>query len=299
MSTQVKQPLHETAGGLQAKAPRGVIATMADKFGMDPRAFESTIKATVMPVGNRVPSNEEIAAFLLVAKKYDLNPFTKEIFAFPAKGGGIQPIVSIDGWLRIINSHPEFDGMEFEDSIDDAGNLTAVTCRIHRKDRTHPTEVTEYMAECRGNSEPWKRWPARMLRHKSAIQCGRYAFGFSGIMDPDEAERYAVSVEAEQTVTGGARSRRLADVIQPRQNAQAAPQEAEAASPENDSSPDAEPEDLDTTEHTPQSLHDAIVSAKDRPELDALRQHIKLMPEEHRDVLEQLHADRAMELAGL
>jgi hypothetical protein len=29
-----------------------------------------------------------------------------------------------------------------------------------------------------------------MLRHKAAIQCGRYAFGLSGIIDPDEAERF-------------------------------------------------------------------------------------------------------------
>jgi hypothetical protein len=28
-----------------------------------------------------------------------------------------------------------------------------------------------------------------MLRHKAAIQAARYAFGFAGIMEPDEAER--------------------------------------------------------------------------------------------------------------
>ncbi len=28
-----------------------------------------------------------------------------------------------------------------------------------------------------------------MLRHKAAIQCTRYAIGFAGIIDPDEAER--------------------------------------------------------------------------------------------------------------
>jgi hypothetical protein len=28
-----------------------------------------------------------------------------------------------------------------------------------------------------------------MLRHKALIQCARYAFGFGGIVDPDEAER--------------------------------------------------------------------------------------------------------------
>jgi hypothetical protein len=65
---------------------------------------------------------------------------------------------------------------------------------VHRKDRSHPIEVTEYLAECRQGTEPWKKWPARMLRHKAAIQAIRYAFGFSGIVDPDEADRMRPSV---------------------------------------------------------------------------------------------------------
>ena len=45
------------------------------------------------------------------------------------------------------------------------------------------------MNECRRNTDPWKQWPSRMLRHKATIQAARYAFGFSGIVDQDEAER--------------------------------------------------------------------------------------------------------------
>jgi hypothetical protein len=39
-----------------------------------------------------------------------------------------------------------------------------------------------------------------MLRHKAAIQCARYAFGFAGIMEPDEYERM-VSVETVEPST--------------------------------------------------------------------------------------------------
>ena len=140
-----------------------------------------------------IPNNArpaEIITFLAIAKQYRLNPITKEIYAF-ANRGGVQPIVSIDGWLKIINSHPDFDGMEFRDTLDDSGALRAVTCRIYRKDRTHPVEMTEYMDECKRNTDPWRQWPNRMLRHKATIQAARYAFGFSGIADPDEAERTA------------------------------------------------------------------------------------------------------------
>lgn len=172
---------------VEAKPMRSVLVDMASRFGMEERAFEATLRGTVVPANT---TREEFAAFLLVAKEYDLNPITKEIYAFPKKGGGIQPIVSIDGWLNIINSHPNFDGMEFVDNFDPAtGKLSSITCKMYRKDRGRPVEVTEYMGECTRNTDVWKQWPARMLRHKATIQAARYAFGFSGIMEPDEAER--------------------------------------------------------------------------------------------------------------
>ena len=165
----------------------GLVEDLALSASLSPEEFRSTLLNTVMP-GN--VTEAQLMAFLMVAQKYDLNPITKEIYAFPSRGG-INPIVSIDGWLKIINSNEQFDGMEFSDQFDD-GNLVSVTCKIFRKDRSHPTEVTEYMNECRdksGKSEPWKKWPARMLRHKATIQAARYAFGLSGIYDPDEGER--------------------------------------------------------------------------------------------------------------
>jgi phage recombination protein Bet len=165
---------------------QSLIAAMASQYQMDPKAFGDTVRATCMP---KDASNEEFAAFLMVAKQYDLNPVTREIYAFPKKGGGIQPIVGIDGWMNLINSHPACDGLEFKDEFNDQGQLVSITCLIHRKDRKHPTMVTEYMAECKRPTEPWTKWPARMLRHKAAIQCARYAFGFAGIIDPEEAER--------------------------------------------------------------------------------------------------------------
>jgi len=163
-----------------------LIESMAATAGMNAREFESTVRDTC---GCKGATPEQFGAFLLVAREYGLNPLVKEIFAFPSKGGGITPIVSVDGWLRMANDHEQFDGLTFEDRIDSNGNLLAITARLHRKDRAHAIEVTEYMAECRQNTDPWKKWPGRMLRHKAAIQAIRYGLGFSGIADPDEGER--------------------------------------------------------------------------------------------------------------
>jgi phage recombination protein Bet len=144
--------------------------------------------------------------FLQVAHQYRLNPLIRELYAFVGKGGGIVPIVPIDGWANIINSNPHYDGIEFEDRWVEPGNgkapeLVSVTCIIYRKDRSHPTKITEYMNECfQPGKDPWVKWPARMLRHKSMIQAARIAFSLAGIYDPDEAERILESEERREQV---------------------------------------------------------------------------------------------------
>ena len=166
------------------------LTQLSKRLDVSESELHSIVLNTVMPNGGRSVSNDQFITFIAVANEYGLNPMVKEIYAFPAKGGGIQPIVSIDGWLKIINNHKDFNGMVFEDVRED-GKLVAIKCKIYKKEIEHPVEVVEYMDECKKpNSEPWSKWPSRMLRHKAAIQCGRYAFGLSGIIDPDEAERY-------------------------------------------------------------------------------------------------------------
>ncbi len=169
---------------------QSLIQKMAEVYQIAPEKFLATLKATVFPSGKPV-TEEQIIAFLVVANRYTLNMFIKEIYAFPGRAGGIIPIVSVDGWATLINREEKLDGIEFVDQLNQDGFLVAVTCRIYRKDRSHPTEVTEYMAECKRDTDPWRQWPNRMLRHKSLIQAARYAFGFAGIYDPDEAERIA------------------------------------------------------------------------------------------------------------
>lgn len=167
------------------KKELSVITDLATAHGMSREQFEAAMKATVFPEKG---TPAQFAAFCMVAKQYNLNPLLKEIYAFPAKSGGIVPIVSVDGWCNIINSNPALNGIDFEDKLED-GKLVSITCIIYRKDREHPVKCTEYMKECARDVDVWKKWPARMLRHKALIQCARYAFSLSGIYDEDEAYR--------------------------------------------------------------------------------------------------------------
>jgi len=157
-----------------------VIMKLGSKFGVEQNNLMDTLKATAF---KGTATNEQMVALCIVADQYGLNPFTKEIYAFPDKQNGIVPVVGVDGWSRIINSNAEFDGIEFDQDED------SCTCRIFRKDRAHSVEVTEYLDECKRNTGPWTSHPRRMLRHKAMIQAARLAFGYVGIYDKDEAER--------------------------------------------------------------------------------------------------------------
>ena len=166
-----------------------------------------TLKATAF---KEEVSDAQMTALLVVANQYGLNPWVKEIFAFPDKQNGIVPVVGVDGWTRIINSHSQFDGIEFEQAtnmLELPGAKPApewMECRIFRKDRSRPIVVREYLDEVyrppfKGKygtvNGPWQSHTKRFLRHKTMIQCARLAFGFGGIYDQDEAERIVEATE--------------------------------------------------------------------------------------------------------
>lgn len=179
------------------KALDTLLKTIAEKLGMgdDGAGLLAALKATAFKPAKVngqfvAPTDAQIMALLVVSNQYGLNPWLKEIYAFPDKFGGIVPVVGVDGWSRIINTHPQYDGVEFEQ------DENMCTCTIHRKDRGHPTRITEYMVECRGTQGAWLTHPYRFLRHKALIQCARLAFGFGGIYEQDEAERIIDAVDA-------------------------------------------------------------------------------------------------------
>lgn len=175
---------------VEIKQKPKLLERMGERFGVAPSEMMATLKATAFK-GN--VTNEQMMALLVVAEQYNLNPWTKEIYAYPDRGG-IVPVVGVDGWSRIINSDPNFDGMDFKEADDNSW----IECTIHRKDRAHPVSVREYLAECKRDQGPWLTHPRRMLRHKAMIQCARLAFGFAGIYEPDEAERIQEAIQKEE-----------------------------------------------------------------------------------------------------
>ena len=204
----------------------GVVTELAGRLKVDPQKLIRTFSMTCWRADEQI-TNEQMVALCVVANEYKLNPFTKEIYAYPDKKGGIVPVVSVDGWARIVNEHPQYNGMRFEtpprdewDYQDEDAKLCPdeMTCLMYRKDRDHPIEITEYLDEVyrpafvknagkEGEYKipgPWQSHTKRLLRHKTVIQTARIAFGFAGIYDQDEAERIidAGDVEVVSSASG-------------------------------------------------------------------------------------------------
>ena len=191
--------MSETA--LATQNSNSLVTKFAERFGVEPNKLLGTLKATAFKQsGDKEASNEQMMALLIVADQYRLNPFTKEIFAFDDKHKGIVPVVSVDGWARIINEHSQLDGIEFRYAEKMVTMSDAKPCPewceavITRKDRAQPIVVREYLDEVyqpkrNGYTGPWQTHTKRMLRHKALIQGSRIAFGFAGIHDEDEAYR--------------------------------------------------------------------------------------------------------------
>lgn len=172
---------------------KSLVTKMASAYAVEPVKFLDTLRATAF---RDARTNEELMALMIVADKYQLNPFTREIYAFVdrKRGGAVVPIVGLDGHIRIITSHPLYVGMTIVESPEEVEYKNGNPCpkwieaTCYRKGAEHNPTVRERLADNYRDTQPWQQNTSRMLRHRAVIQAGRYAFGFSGIYTQDEAE---------------------------------------------------------------------------------------------------------------
>jgi phage recombination protein Bet len=235
-----------------ASKPASALGLMAERCNVEPGKLHSTLKNTVF----KGATDDELLALVVTANTYELNPLLKELYAFPKKGGGITPMVGVDGWLKIANRQPNFDGLEVE-VYGDGKTPTHATCEIFLKDRAHSVKITEYFEECKRNTDPWNQMPRRMIRNKAIIQAIRVAFGIGGIHDEDEA--MDITEAKPRNVT----PRPAADavVIDPFKAEDAKPDPKPAKAPKPDPTPEPEevPEEMWGNEAPAQEADEIIV----------------------------------------
>jgi hypothetical protein len=141
-------------------------------------SYDSFVRLLIQSALSRLTiwTQADLDRLLMLSERLGLDPLNNEIYAtevMPESGkkARIVYVVGVDGWSKIINSHPQFDGMKFVESAPASDELPHYfECTIFRKDRKVATSVREYMYEAHTNQGAWLTHPRRMLRHKAMVQ---------------------------------------------------------------------------------------------------------------------------------
>ena len=175
--------------GIPENLPQGLRHVIRDS-GLSYDTYVKAITASALR-DLAVWTQADLERLLLTATQHNLNPLNREIFMLDS-GPEAMPlmVVGVDGWSKIMNIHPQFAGMQFQESAESSGGIPIwMECEIYRHDRVVPLKVREYFEEARSDHMAWITHPRGMLRHKCMVQYARIAFGLSGIYGSEEAQR--------------------------------------------------------------------------------------------------------------
>ena len=119
---------------------------------------------------------QTLLTLLRLARAHNLDPLKEEVTLALYEDCHWQAYITVEGYSKILNSHPAFDGISFTESLEKTSGIPIwMECTIYRKDRSLPIVVREYFEEVKGEQAIWQKMPRRMLRHRVMQQCARLA----------------------------------------------------------------------------------------------------------------------------
>lgn len=153
------------------------IVTQGDKY--DQREMIDTIKQTVA----KGATDAQLKMFIEICRTTGLNPFLKEIWYVAEKG---IIMAGRDGYLRVANEHPMFDGIESRVERDANDKPVKAICSVWRKDRSHPTTCEAYLSEYKKSSPVWTQYPSAMLMKVAEVLALKRSFSINGVVSEEE-----------------------------------------------------------------------------------------------------------------
>ncbi len=157
------------------------------------REMVETLKQTVA----KGATDAQFKMFIEVCKATGLNPFLKEIWFVPNVG----VMAGRDGYLRIANDHPMFDGMSTTVERDAEGIPIKATCSVWRKDRNHPITTEAFYNEYKKNSQVWTTYKSAMISKVAEVLALKRSFSINGIVTEEEiGEQKLQAQDAQQDV---------------------------------------------------------------------------------------------------
>lgn len=155
-------------------------------------------------------TNEEFQTLMYLSREYNLDPLKKEIW-FIKYGGKATIITSRDGYLKVANACPYFDGLEGdvvysgdkltkrdngsilieygEDHlVFDKTKLVGAYCNVYRKDRSIAISVFVNLKDYHSQTPIWMKYTNAMILKVAESMALKRAFSLSGLVTAEEIE---------------------------------------------------------------------------------------------------------------
>ncbi len=148
-------------------------------------------------------TDDEFAVFLELAKRYNLDPFKRQIFFLPDKRmnepGKI--MVSHAGLIHIAHSSGQWGGMktfiitkdgEEQLIVDNPDDIAGAVCYVYRKDwkepLIHAVAFREYFKQNQSKQGSWYTMPQTMIKKVAEAGALRRAFDLGGLYIEEEMD---------------------------------------------------------------------------------------------------------------
>lgn len=148
----------------------------AEFLGLSPDKIVETLRHVWhVSSGKEQLTGAEMMQGLALVSRYELDPFAREIYVTKDGKGRVFAIVSVDGWVKILDRTPHYDGFEQEMHFTEKGELEWVETKIHSTKRSHPTTYRGYMTEYQrfggfvSKTAPWHMLRIFSLRHAARL----------------------------------------------------------------------------------------------------------------------------------
>lgn len=171
---------------------RTLIGQFSELLGTDPQRAEDILVHQLRPKNAR---RDQVSAFVGICIQMGLNPLNREIACWIDRHQRLVTVICIDGWIKIAQRESTYKGYTYSYVHGSNGEIVSCTVNVRRSDWPDLASATEFMAECKLDTDCWQKWPARMLRHRAFAQAIRLAYGVSGYL-PEEAEAFSTPLLA-------------------------------------------------------------------------------------------------------
>ncbi len=137
-------------------------------------------------------TENEFLLLMQLAKTYQLDPFTGEIWAVKYPNAPAAIFCGRDGFLAIAHRSGQFDGMESGTRQD--GDDLIGWCKVYRKDMSRPFVVEVPCSEYTQRNKQgevtkfWREKPKTMIVKVAESHALRRAFHISGLYSPEEID---------------------------------------------------------------------------------------------------------------